>query len=136
MAQSGKCWVCSQFCFPYTSHCHACLIAQHTNLPVRCVPLPQAFVDNIRVELQNFPGDVRDDVVILFSAHSLPMKVGLVLSLTVTCCVALPPPFGPGGQPWGPLPLRGGRYRSPCHGAAGLLSRVSTGVAVKGRNGF
>ncbi|CAF1029856.1 unnamed protein product [Adineta steineri] len=35
----------------------------------------QAFVENIRNELNKFPAHVRNDVVILFSAHSLPMKV-------------------------------------------------------------
>jgi len=29
----------------------------------------------IQAELEKFPDAVRDDVVILFSAHSLPMKV-------------------------------------------------------------
>lgn len=37
--------------------------------------LVQVFVDNIRTELEKFPGDVKDDVVILFSAHSLPLRV-------------------------------------------------------------
>ena len=35
----------------------------------------QAFAETIRAELDKFPSDVRDDVVILFSAHSLPLKV-------------------------------------------------------------
>ncbi len=35
----------------------------------------QAFVENIRNELNKFPAHVRNEVVILFSAHSLPMKV-------------------------------------------------------------
>jgi ferrochelatase len=35
----------------------------------------QAFVENIRDELSKFPAHVRNDVVILFSAHSLPMSV-------------------------------------------------------------
>ncbi|CAF0872456.1 unnamed protein product [Didymodactylos carnosus] len=34
-----------------------------------------AFVGNIRDELKKFPANIRDEVVILFSAHSLPMKV-------------------------------------------------------------
>jgi protoporphyrin/coproporphyrin ferrochelatase len=37
--------------------------------------LIQAFSDNIRKELAKFPSDVRNDVVIMFSAHSLPMTV-------------------------------------------------------------
>ncbi|CAF0931997.1 unnamed protein product [Adineta ricciae] len=35
----------------------------------------QAFVENIKSELNKFPADIRNDVVILFSAHSLPMSV-------------------------------------------------------------
>jgi len=35
----------------------------------------QAFVENIRNELNKFPANVRNEVVILFSAHSLPMSV-------------------------------------------------------------
>ncbi|RNA39910.1 mitochondrial [Brachionus plicatilis] len=37
--------------------------------------LVDAFAQNIRKELEKFPEDVRDDVVIMFSAHSLPMTV-------------------------------------------------------------
>lgn len=35
----------------------------------------EAFTTNIRKELEKFPADVRNDVVILFTAHSLPMTV-------------------------------------------------------------
>ena len=35
----------------------------------------QVFAETIREELQNFPAVDRDDVIILFSAHSLPMSV-------------------------------------------------------------
>ena len=37
--------------------------------------LVEAFAQNIKKELEKFPADVRDDVVIMFSAHSLPMTV-------------------------------------------------------------
>ncbi|XP_059171681.1 ferrochelatase, mitochondrial-like isoform X2 [Physella acuta] len=37
--------------------------------------LVQAFVENIKAEIKRFPQEDQDDVVILFSAHSLPMKV-------------------------------------------------------------
>ncbi|CAM9415749.1 unnamed protein product [Lampetra planeri] len=37
--------------------------------------LVKCFSDHIKKELQEFPADVRGDVVILFSAHSLPMSV-------------------------------------------------------------
>ncbi|KAK7475732.1 hypothetical protein BaRGS_00033004 [Batillaria attramentaria] len=37
--------------------------------------LVKAFADSIRDELARFPEEDRDDVVILFSAHSLPLKV-------------------------------------------------------------
>ncbi|XP_078666772.1 ferrochelatase, mitochondrial-like [Branchiostoma floridae x Branchiostoma belcheri] len=37
--------------------------------------LVECFAQNIEKELAKFPADVRDDVVILFSAHSLPMSV-------------------------------------------------------------
>lgn len=35
----------------------------------------QCFADHIQKELNLFPPDKRKDVVILFSAHSLPMSV-------------------------------------------------------------
>ena len=44
--------------------------------------LIEAFSDNIQKELLKFPEEVRDDVVIMFSAHSLPMTVILLLVLT------------------------------------------------------
>lgn len=37
--------------------------------------LVQAFAECVRSELDKFPDEFRDDVVILFSAHSLPLKV-------------------------------------------------------------
>lgn len=37
--------------------------------------LIQAIAENIEQELLKFPDDVRDDVIILFSAHSLPLRV-------------------------------------------------------------
>ncbi|CAH1789178.1 unnamed protein product [Owenia fusiformis] len=37
--------------------------------------LVQAFADVIRTEIERFPEEDQDDVIILFSAHSLPMKV-------------------------------------------------------------
>jgi ferrochelatase len=37
--------------------------------------LIEAFAQNIEKELLKFPDEVRDDVVIMFSAHSLPMTV-------------------------------------------------------------
>ncbi|EGW33020.1 uncharacterized protein SPAPADRAFT_60344 [Spathaspora passalidarum NRRL Y-27907] len=37
--------------------------------------LAQAFANNIKEKLAEFPPEVRDDVVILFSAHSLPMEI-------------------------------------------------------------
>ncbi|XP_003385484.1 PREDICTED: ferrochelatase, mitochondrial-like [Amphimedon queenslandica] len=37
--------------------------------------LVKAFTQGIESELKKFPKEVRDDVVILFSAHSLPMRV-------------------------------------------------------------
>lgn len=37
--------------------------------------LVQAFAENVQAELAKFPADAQNDVVILFSAHSLPMKV-------------------------------------------------------------
>jgi len=39
------------------------------------IGLIKAFSQTIIEELENFPTEVRDDVVILFSAHSLPMSV-------------------------------------------------------------
>lgn len=37
--------------------------------------LVKAFSDNIKKELKEFPSNVQEDIVILFSAHSLPMRV-------------------------------------------------------------
>ena len=37
--------------------------------------LVDAFVDLINAELQTIEPKIRDEVIILFSAHSLPMKV-------------------------------------------------------------
>ena len=37
--------------------------------------LVEAFALNIKKELEKFPDDVQNDVVIMFSAHSLPMTV-------------------------------------------------------------
>lgn len=39
--------------------------------------LVKTFADNIRKELDKFSADKRKDVVILFSAHSLPLKVSV-----------------------------------------------------------
>lgn len=39
----------------------------------------QAFAENVKTELLKFPADAQKDVVILFSAHSLPMKVFTIL---------------------------------------------------------
>ena len=38
-------------------------------------PCVKAVSDNIREGLKQFPEDVRDEVAIVFSAHSIPMKV-------------------------------------------------------------
>ena len=37
--------------------------------------LMQAIAGNIKLALQQFPEDKRDEVVLLFSAHSLPLAV-------------------------------------------------------------
>lgn len=37
--------------------------------------LVKTFADNIRKELNEFPENKRNDVIILFSAHSIPLKV-------------------------------------------------------------
>ena len=36
--------------------------------------MSQAFAETIREEIGKFPAEDRDDVVILFSAHSIPMR--------------------------------------------------------------
>lgn len=50
-----------------------------SSLPLPSDPLfwvfPQCFADHILKELDNFPLEKRSEVVILFSAHSLPMSV-------------------------------------------------------------
>lgn len=40
--------------------------------------LIKTFAENIRKELAEFPTDKRNDVILLFSAHSLPLKVIIV----------------------------------------------------------
>lgn len=42
---------------------------------VLCV---QCFAEHVQNELLKFPEEKRDDVVILFSAHSLPMAVSTI----------------------------------------------------------
>ena len=42
---------------------------------LKCCGIVKAFAGNIQRELEKFPAEVRDDVVIMFSAHSLPMTV-------------------------------------------------------------
>ncbi|CAN3362958.1 ferrochelatase, mitochondrial [Diutina catenulata] len=37
--------------------------------------LVQAFADNIQAKLKEFPAEVRDQVIVMFSAHSLPMDI-------------------------------------------------------------
>jgi ferrochelatase len=37
--------------------------------------LIKTFVERIKEELAHFPSEKRDDVLILFSAHSLPLQV-------------------------------------------------------------
>jgi ferrochelatase len=49
--------------------------------------LVDAIAQNIEAKLQEYPADVRGDVVLLFSAHSLPMDVvnrGISFSLSVS----------------------------------------------------
>lgn len=43
--------------------------------------LVKTFADNIRKELNQFAEDKRKDVIILFSAHSIPLKVNLIFTL-------------------------------------------------------
>ena len=45
----------------------------------------QAFAERIEEELQQYSPSDRDDVVILFSAHSLPMKVQRFFLLSLNC---------------------------------------------------
>lgn len=40
--------------------------------------LVKTFAERIKDQLKKFPEDVRNDVIILFSAHSLPLKVSIV----------------------------------------------------------
>lgn len=48
--------------------------------------LIDAFVDLVKKEIQNFPVDKRKDIVILFSAHALPMSVRKDAFLEKRCC--------------------------------------------------
>lgn len=54
-----------------------------TSLGFVLLVLLQCFADNIQKELGLFPPDARKDVVILFSAHSLPMSVSNRNSLLI-----------------------------------------------------
>ncbi len=40
--------------------------------------LVQTFADNIRKELEKFPEEIRSEVILLFSAHSLPQYVSFL----------------------------------------------------------
>ena len=40
--------------------------------------LVDAFVNLIEKELESIDPEIRDQVIILFSAHSLPLRVGLI----------------------------------------------------------
>jgi len=42
--------------------------------------LVDAFVHLIEKELESIDPEIRDQVIILFSAHSLPLRVGLIFS--------------------------------------------------------
>lgn len=111
-----------------------------------CFP-EQCFADHIQKELNLFPPDKRKEVVILFSAHSLPMSVsdpreGLGTQLcqcqpawpfsggsllTELCCVC-----GAGGEPWRSVPSGSGSHCPEGHGEAQLLQPLQAGVAVQG----
>lgn len=39
--------------------------------------LVKTFAERIKQELAQFPSEKRDDVIILFSAHSLPLQVAI-----------------------------------------------------------
>ena len=54
-------------------------------MPLKCCLLScfQTHVQHIREELAKFPEEDRDDVVILFSAHSLPLRVRLYYTVFV-----------------------------------------------------
>ena len=55
-----------------------------THVWIICIcHLKQAFAETIRDEIAKFPAEDQDDVIILFSAHSLPMKVGKRCSINV-----------------------------------------------------
>ena len=43
--------------------------------------LIEAFVDLIKKEINSFPESKRDEIVLLFSAHSLPMSVIVFLTI-------------------------------------------------------
>ena len=57
-----------------------CLSSRPLRIPPFLV-FPQCFADHILKELDHFPPEKRREVVILFSAHSLPMSVSRNISL-------------------------------------------------------
>ena len=93
----------------------------------------QTFAANVKAELQKFPEDDRDDVVILFSAHSLPLKV----SVSRPCVTGWQTDvwfYLIGSQSWRPLPTRGRSNRSECDGLHRTHSSLQTGLAIQGNN--
>lgn len=44
--------------------------------------LVKTFAERIKHELAQFPSEKRDDVIILFSAHSLPLQVLIIFNIT------------------------------------------------------
>ena len=93
----------------------------------------QTFAASIRAELKKFPDEVQDDVVILFSAHSLPLKVRLSPGLGVTGVQTNTSSLA-GGQQRRSVPPRGRRYCAERHGNTGAHTSIQTGLAVKGRS--
>lgn len=111
-----------------------------------CFP-EQCFADHIQKELNLFPPDKRKEVVILFSAHSLPMSVSSLRAGCGHAAVQVPGKpgasqrvphaqgvlcLGAGGEPRRSLPSGSGSYCPEGHGEAQLLQPLQAGVAVQG----
>jgi protoheme ferro-lyase len=91
--------------------------------------LVEAFAQNIEAQLQTYPEDKRDQVVLLFSAHSLPMSVvnrGKITKAFLYKAAQQPLTFGSRGS----LSRRGCGDSSCCYVAIKVFESIPTLLAI------